>query len=397
MAETTAPAAPKSSLINDPKFRSIFSQVLVLGLVGLGFFALGNNAYNNLQSQGIASGFGFLDQTANFGINFKLIDYTPEMSYGRTFWVGLYNTLLVAIIGIILSTLLGFLMGVARLSSNWVIAKLATVYVELVRNLPLLLQIFFWYFAVLRALPSRAADHINIFNMDLFYVGGRGLIMPKPLPGEGFEYVVYIFLIAIAIAFGVARWAKQRQMKTGKIFPVLSTNLGIIFGLPLLAFLFLGSPLSFEIPELTRFNFSGGIAIVPEFAALLLALTIYTAGFIAEIVRAGILAVSHGQTEAAYALGLQPNRTLKLVVIPQALRVIIPPLTSQYLNLTKNSSLAVAIGYPDLVSVFGGTTLNQTGQAVEVLTITAATYLFLSLLTSFLMNIYNARKALVER
>lgn len=402
MTETTSRAGapggagvPRTSLINDPTFRSIFIQALVLiGVVVAGYY-LWQNAYTNLQRQNIATGFGFLNDSANFAINQTLIEYTPESSYGRVFMVGLLNTILVSALGIFLATVLGFVIGVARLSSNWVIAKLAAVYVETVRNVPLLLQIFFWYFAVLRNLPARPADALSIFGYA--FLGQRGLVMPNPIAGVNFNFVVYAFIAAVAGAYLIYRWAKKRQMATGQIFPTLWVNLGVILGLPLIVFLALGSPLSFSFPELGRFNFSGGLTVYPEFVALLTALSIYTAAFIAEIVRAGILAISHGQTEAAYALGLPPRRTLRLVIIPQAMRVIIPPLTSQYLNLTKNSSLAVAIGYPDLVSVFGGTTLNQTGQAIEVITITAAIYLMLSLLTSLFMNIYNRRVALVER
>ena len=398
MADGTAKkTAPKSSLINDPKFRSIMSQVLVLGFVAWGFFSLGHNAYSNLQAQSIATGFGFLKQTAGFGINFILVDYTPQSAYGQVFWVGLANTMLVALVGIFFATLLGFIMGVARLSKNWVIGRLATVYVELIRNLPLLLQIFFWYFAVLGALPSKITDHYNLFNLDLFYLGGRGFIIPRSVPGENFSLVVYALISALIAAYFIAKWAKKRQMATGQIFPTVWVNLGLITLVPFAVFTIIGAPIEFSVPAIGRFNFTGGVQIVPELLALCLALIIYTAAFIAEIVRAGILAVSHGQTEASYALGMRPDRTLKLVVVPQALRVIIPPLTSQYLNLTKNSSLAVAVGYPDLMSVFGGTTLNQTGQAIEVLAITAATYLLISLITSALMNIYNSRMALVER
>lgn len=396
MGEADKPvSAPKSSLINDPRFRAIFIQVITLALVILGFYFLWSNAAANLARQNIATGFGFLNQTANFGINQTLIDYSPTSSYGRVFFVGLTNTLLVAVIGIFFATLLGFVVGIARLSSNWIISKLAAVYVEMVRNVPLLLQIFFWYFAVIQNLPGRPADSINI--LDTFYISGRGLIAPAPVTYDGFSLVVYTFIAAFIASRVVKYWAKKRQLKTGQIFPILWVNLGIMIGLPLLVFIALGRPMEFVAPELTRFNFRGGITINGELLALTLALVIYTAGFIAEIVRAGILAVSHGQTEAAFALGIKPSRTLKLVIVPQALRVIIPPLTSQYLNLTKNSSLAVAIGYPDLMSVFGGTTLNQTGQAVEVLTITAAIYLTLSLTTSLFMNIYNRKIALVER
>ena len=369
-----------SSFIYDPKVRSLFSQaVLIAVLIWLGYSVV-QNTIANLERQNIASGFGFLDTTAGFAVGQSLIAYSEASSYGRTFVVGLLNTLLVSVIGIAIATVLGFIFGIARLSNNWVISKIAYVYVEVMRNLPLLLQIFFWYFAVLRSVPG-PRESITVF--DSIFINNRGLKLPKPLYEPGAGLVGISILVAIAAVWLLRRWARKRQMATGEQFPVFQWAVAILFGLPLVAFYLTGSPVSFEYPELRGFNF--------------LALSVYTGAFIAEIVRAGILAVSRGQTEASYALGLRPGPTLRLVVIPQALRVIIPPLTSQYLNLTKNSSLAVAIAYPDLVSVFAGTTLNQTGQAVEILGMTLAVYLTLSLLTSALMNWYNRRVALVER
>ncbi|MCG8446887.1 MAG: amino acid ABC transporter permease [Hyphomicrobiales bacterium] len=383
-----------SSFIYDPKVRSLFSQaVLIAVLIWLGYSVV-QNTIANLERQNIASGFGFLDTTAGFAVGQSLIAYSEASSYGRTFVVGLLNTLLVSVIGIAIATVLGFIFGIARLSNNWVISKIAYVYVEVMRNLPLLLQIFFWYFAVLRSVPG-PRESITVF--DSIFINNRGLKLPKPLYEPGAGLVGISILVAIAAVWLLRRWARKRQMATGEQFPVFQWAVAILFGLPLVVFYLTGSPVSFEYPELRGFNFQGGLTIIPEFVALLLALSVYTGAFIAEIVRAGILAVSRGQTEASYALGLRPGPTLRLVVIPQALRVIIPPLTSQYLNLTKNSSLAVAIAYPDLVSVFAGTTLNQTGQAVEILGMTLAVYLTLSLLTSALMNWYNRRVALVER
>jgi general L-amino acid transport system permease protein len=300
---------------------------------------------------------------------------------------------LVSILGIIAATLLGFVLGVARLSDNWLIAKLSTVYIEIFRNIPLLLQIFFWYFAVLRALPS-PRQSIEFFGS---FLNVRGLSVPRPVLEEGFGMVVWSFVLAIVLSLLMVRWAHRRQDATGQIFPSGWVSAGLILGLPLLTFLITGTPLSLDAPQLKGFNFVGGMTLLPELVALWLALTIYTAAFIAETVRGGILAVPKGQLEAASALGLPKTRILRLIVIPQAMRVIIPPLTSQYLNLTKNSSLATAIGYPDLVSVFAGTTLNQTGQAIEVISMTMAVYLTLSLLTSVFMNWYNKRMALVER
>ena len=398
-ASEETPARSGSAFWNDPRFRSIFFQLLVVGLVaGFGWY-LFRNTSANLERQGIASGFEFWNSTAGFGIIMHLIEYSEESTYGRAFWVGLLNTMLMAGIGVVLATVIGFIVGIARLSSNWLIAKMATVYVETLRNIPLLLQIFFWYFAVLRAVPGPRQSH-SLF--DAFFVNNRGLYSPKPLFGDGFGFIAIGFLAAIAGIVFVRRWARKRQDETGEQFPIFLTSLGIFFGLPLLGLIaavlvYGGVPLSFDYPALKGFNFKGGLVMIPEFVALLLALSAYTASFIAEIVRAGILAVSHGQTEAAHSLGLRNGPTLRLVVIPQALRVIIPPLTSQYLNLTKNSSLAAAIAYPELVSVFAGTVLNQTGQAVEVIGITMTIYLGLSLAISAFMNWYNRKMALVER
>ncbi|OQX44514.1 MAG: amino acid ABC transporter permease, partial [Candidatus Sedimenticola endophacoides] len=293
-----------------------------------------------------------------------------------------------------LATLIGFVMGVARLSGNWLVARIATVYIETFRNIPLLLQIMFWYFAVLQPLP-RPKQSLSFG--EAFFLNNRGFYIPGPVFEQGFWLVGVAFALAVVAVVILARWARRRQEATGRQFHTVFVSLGLLLGLPLLAFLVMGMPMSWEYPALKGFNFRGGMVIIPELAALLLALSIYTGAFIAEAVRSGILAVSHGQTEAAYALGLRPGVTLRLVIIPQALRVIIPQLTSQYLNLTKNSSLATAIGYPDLVAVFAGTTLNQTGQAVEVIAMTMAVYLTISLSISLFMNWYNKRKQLVER
>ncbi len=304
------------------------------------------------------------------------------------------NTLLVAGLGVVFATILGFIIGIARLSKNWLVAKAASGYVETIRNIPLLLQLLFWYNAVLKALPAIRDSFVVPGGI---YLNNRGLFLPLPILKGGFGFVLAALAVGVigAIAFYV--WARKRQEQTGQQAPVFSVALALVIGLPLLVFALAGFPLAFEFPKTGRFNIEGGIEVLPEFAALLFGLTIYTAAFIAEVVRAGITAVSRGQTEAAYSLGMKAGPTLRLIVVPQAMRVIIPPLTSQYLNLTKNSSLAVAIGYPDLVQVFTGTVLNQTGQAVEVVAITMAVYLAISLTTSLLMNIYNSRIALVER
>lgn len=388
-------SAPKKvNLLYNPTFRSIVFQVLaVLGL-GWFFYTIVNNALSNLDARGIATGFDFLSTEAGFGIGLHLIEYDETYSYGRTFLVGLINTALVSALGIVLATFLGFIIGIARLSSNWLVSRLAAVYIEIFRNIPLLLQIFFWYFAVLQTLPS---PRQSLSLGEAIFLNVRGLYLPAPVFNEGSGIIVWAFLGAIVASIVIAIWAKNRQKLTGQQTPVGRIALGLIVGIPVVLYFLTGMPISAEFPELKGFNFRGGISILPELAALTIALSIYTASFIAEIVRSGINAVSHGQTEAAMSLGLPRNRTLRLVVIPQALRIIIPPLTSQYLNLTKNSSLAMAIGYPDLVSVFAGTTLNQTGQAIEIIAMTMGVYLALSLLTSLVMNIYNKKVALVER
>jgi general L-amino acid transport system permease protein len=393
-ASEAARGPPRTAFYNNPRIRAALYQVVLLVLVLWLAYQFALNAYANLQAQKIATGFGFLENTAGFGIGQSLIPYSESDTYGRVFLVGLLNTLLVAGIGIVLATILGFLVGIARLSSNWLIARLAGAYVEVIRNLPLLFQILFWYLAVLGALPG-PRQSLSLFGE--FFLNNRGMFVPRPVFGSGTEYVLLAAVIGIGAVIALRVWARRRQERTGEQFPVLSTALALIVGLPLLTAVAAGFPIGLEHPQLRGFNFVGGLRVSPEFVALLLALVTYTAAFIAEIVRAGILAVSRGQTEAAYSLGLRPGPTLRLVIVPQALRVIVPPLTSQYLNLTKNSSLAVAIGYPDLVAVFAGTTLNQTGQAIEIIAITMAVYLLISLVTSALMNWYNARVRLVER
>ena len=390
---TAAPPA-KPAVWNDPAWRALFFQVLAVGFVILVAVFLVKNTLSNLERQGIASGFGFLGSTAGFSIGETLIPYQEENTYGRTFLVGLLNTIWISVWGILLATILGFIVGVARLSTNWLISKISMVYIETLRNIPLLLQIFFWYFAVLRPLPG---PRQSLSLGDGFFLNNRGMYFPDPVLEDDFWLVTVAIIVSVAVIFVVRRWAHVRQDRTGQQFPVFWFGLGIIIGLPLLMFFAAGSPMHFDYPALTGFNFTGGSVMSPEFFALWLALSTYTAAFIGEIVRAGILSVSHGQTEAAYAVGLRRGPTLRLVIIPQALRVIIPPLTSQYLNLTKNSSLAAAIAYPDLVLVFAGTTLMQTGQAVEIIAMTMAVYLTLSLIISTIMNWYNKKMSLVER
>ena len=391
---TSSPPARLSGFLYRPEVRQAIYQVLLLAAVVYAAYWVVNNVAENLRRQNVASGFDFLGRTAGFDVSQSLIEYSNASSYGRAFWVGLLNTLLVAMLGIVAATVIGFVVGISRLSSNWLVARLATAYVEIVRNLPLLLQLFFWYFAVLKTLPGPRQSHVLPGGA---FLNVRGLYLPAPVPQPGFGAVAIALGVGLLLAIGLWVWSRRRQQMTGQIFPVLWPSLLIIVALPLVAYFAAGSPLSLNYPELRGFNFQGGVALQPELMALLLGLSIYTASFIAEIVRAGILGVPRGQTEAAQALGLSNAHTLRLVVIPQALRIIIPPLTSQYLNLTKNSSLAVAIGYPDFVSVFTGTVLNQTGQAVEVILMTMGVFLTLSLATSLFMNWFNSRIALVER
>ena len=388
-------SAPKQRLsLSDPKVRAwLFQIITVVAVVAMGWY-LFDNTQTNLQHRGITSGFGFLENSAGFGIAQHLIPFTESDTYARVFLIGLLNTLLVTFIGVILATLLGFIVGVARLSNNWIINKLATVYVEVFRNIPPLLQILFWYFAVFLTLPGPRAAHGFLGS---FFVSSRGLNMPAAIATDAaWPFVISVVLAIVAIVL-MARWANKRFEATGVPFHKFWAGLALFIVIPALCALIFGAPVHWEVPELKGFNFVGGWVLIPELLALTLALTVYTAAFIAEIVRSGIKSVSHGQTEAARSLGLRPGPTLRKVIIPQALRVIIPPLTSQYLNLAKNSSLAAGIGYPEMVSLFAGTVLNQTGPAIEVIAITMSVYLAISISISLLMNWYNKRIALIER
>ena len=388
------PPRQKPPFWRDRAKRALIFQAIMLAAVFAVIGFIISNTLANLEARGITTGFDFLSNTAGFGIVQSLIEYSPQSTYGRTFIVGLLNTLLISALGIVVATLLGFLIGIARLSPNWLIARLAGAYVEIFRNIPLLLQIFFWYFAVLSSLPS---PRQSLSLGDAIFLNVRGLVVPEPIGETGLAWTLVTAMAAVIASIALIYWNRRRQAATGARIPAGWISAGLIVGLPLLVFFASGAPLSWVLPELKGFNFSGGTTVIPELLALWIALSVYTASFIAEIVRSGIQAVSHGQTEAARALSLTNGMTLRLVVIPQAMRVIIPPLTSQYLNLIKNSSLATAIGYPDLVSVFAGTTLNQTGQAIEVIMMTMLVYLTLSLLVSMFMNWFNARVALVER
>ena len=383
----------RASFFNDPKIRSRAAQVVfVLLLLWVGY-EIYHNTSVNLAKLGKNVDFYFLRNTAGFDIIQRPIEYSRESSYLLAVIIGFLNTLIVAVLGVICATILGFIIGIMRLSSNWMVAKMATGYVEIIRNIPLLLQILFWYTAVLKPLPGPKE---SLSFLGFAFLSNRGLIVPRPIWSDGAGFVGVAFILGCIAAIAISRWARQRQERTGEQFPSFWAGIASVIGLPLIAFLLAGAPVTFEYPVFKGFNFVGGTTILPELIALVLALSIYTASFIAEIVRAGILAVSHGQTEAATALGLRAQPTLRLVVIPQALRVIIPPLTSQYLNLTKNSSLAVAIAYPDLVAM-GGVVMNQSGRAVEIVVIWMVVYLTVSLLTSAFMNWYNARVRLVER
>lgn len=457
-AVTQDRVVPKVPWIYDPRIRSLAVQLLLVGIIVWLCIEIVSNAAQNLTKLNQNFGWSFLWITAGFDIIQRPIAYLNTSTYGRALFIGFVNTVIVAVLGIIAATLLGFLIGIMRLSRNFVIKGVATAYVETIRNIPLLLQIVIWYATVLKPLPGprqafavglplpsygfpifvpvmvlaiygyiqvyrrimngmvRLAATVALFVLYAFvsditavkfgpvfsvyslggWLSNRGLILPRPLFGPGAIAIPLALLFGLLAAFLVRRWARARQEKTGRQFPSGWASFGLIVGLPLIAAILAGWPISFEYPELKGFNFAGGLTVIPEFLALFFALSIYTSTFIAETVRAGILAVSHGQTEAALSLGLRQGHTLRLVVIPQAMRVIIPPLTSQYLNLTKNSSLAVAIAYPDLVAV-GGTILNQTGKAIEIISIWMAVYLSLSLFTSALMNWYNARVRLVER
>ena len=376
----------KINFIFDEKFRSIFYQALVVFLFVWGFKELFETTGENLAKRNIATGWRFLTDPAGFDISFSpFIDFKSTDTHLDVYFVGLLNTLLVSFCGCIAATILGFLVGIIRLSSNWLLEKVAYIYVEFTRNVPLLLQIILWY-SILIQLP-RVKQSLEF--ADTFFISNRGIYSPRPVFESGFSYVFIAIILALISSFILRRWSKKRQDVTGKQFPVLSAAFGMIIIVPLLLFFIIGSPMSFDYPAFKGFNFKGGMVIRPEFIAMFLALTIYTAAFISETVRSGILSVTKGQREAAASLGLKKSWIMRLVIIPQALRVIVPPLTSQYLNLTKNSSLGIAVGYADLVHGFGGISLNQTGQAIECMVIVMATYLTISLTISVFMNIYN--------
>jgi len=383
----------KAAIWYDPRKRSIIYQVVILLLVGLLGYYLVSNTTANLKRQSIATGFGFLQKEASFEIGESLISYSAADRYARALVVGFLNTLLVSFIGIILTVILGVFMGIARLSTNWLVSRLAAIYIEVFQDIPILLQLFFWYAFFYEMLPSPRQAMNPLGGV---FLCNRGLVFAVPEFHPAHLYMGLAFLAGCLGVYFLRRWARKRQARTGLTFPVFSVSAAMLVLLPLLAWVAGGMPTAMSVPELKGFNFQGGLNVSPEFSALLLGLVLYTAAFVAEAVRAGIQSVSKGQREAAMSIGLRPNRVLQLVILPQALRVIIPPLTSQMLNLTKNSSLAVAIGYPDFVSV-AGTTINQTGQAIEGVAMIMLVYLFFSLSTSAIMNWYNKKIALVER
>ena len=378
-------------IIYDSRVRGWMAQTCVLLIL---FIVAGYALYNiseNLQKAGITTGFGFLNEPSGFDISQTLIEYSSQSTYADAFVVGILNTLLVSVLGIFFSTLIGFFLGVIRLSPNWLVSRMAAAYTEIIRNIPLLLQVLFWYLAILAPLPGpRNALDVS----GIFFLCNRGLQMPKPFFEEGISITLVTFIVTLILSVILVIWNRNRQRTTGKRFPAYLVALTLLILLPLMAFLGTGSPMHWEIPILKGFNFSGGITVLPELIALLLALTLYSATFIGEYVRSGIMAVDKGQKEAALALGYRPGLMYRLIIIPQAMRVVTPPLISQYLTLIKNSSLAVVIGYPELVHVFAGTALNQSGQAVEIISITMAAYLSISLIISLFMNWYNKKIAL---
>jgi general L-amino acid transport system permease protein len=386
-------ASEKIPFLRDPAKLAILYQILTLAGVGLLSYYLVNNTLANLERQSISTGFGFLEREASFEIGESLIQYSAADSYGKALIVGFLNTLIVSFIGIILTVLLGTFLGVARLSSNWLLVKLSAIYIELFQDIPVLLQLFFWYAFFYEILPS-PREALN--PIPGLFLCNRGMIIGIPHWNDAFLYMFIAFAVSVTAVFFLRKWAAKRQAASGRIFPTFKVSLALLIGLPFFAWLLTGASLEMNVPQLSGFNFKGGINVSPEFAALLLGLVLYTAAFVAEVVRAGIQSVGKGQTEAAKSIGLKPGQILNLVILPQALRVIVPPLTSQMLNLTKNSSLAVAIGFPDFVSV-AGTTINQTGQAIEGVALIMIVYLIFSLSTSAVMNWYNKKIALVER
>ena len=396
MADISAGRTSRSASVawwRDERKRGIFWQVVVVAILCAAVWYIIQNMIDNLRTLGVTLGLDFLNAPAGFAISFSLIPTDLNSSIGRLIVAGMLNTLLASAICIVLATIIGLIVGICRLSKNYLISRLATAYVEALRNVPLLVQLLLWYVAILQLFPN-VRQAVNV--LDLMFLSNRGVNMPRPIAEDGFGIVLVALVIGIAAAVGISRWARRRQMATGQQFPSGRVGLALVVGLPLIASLALGNPISWTVPELKGFNFQGGMVLQPELTAVVIGISAYTASFIAEIVRGGILAVSHGQTEAAYALGFRPGTTLRLVIIPQSLRIIVPPMTSQYLNVVKNTTLVSAIAYPDLYSIIG-TSLNQTGRPVENIAIMMAFFLTISILISLFMNWYNARVRLVER
>ena len=387
-------SSSQTAFYNNPQIRSVIYQVILTLALGYFFYLIVSNTLANMQSRGIQSGFAFLDSTAGFDILMSLIPYDATYTYGRTFLVGILNTILVSIISIVLATIVGFIIGVSFFSQNWLIRTLARIYVETFRNIPLLLQIFFWYFAVLSSLPG-ARQSLSIG--EVIFLNVRGLYLPDLIAEAAAGYVYAAMAFAIVGVWLVKRWAKKRQDLTGQQFPVFPVSLAMLIVIPVLALVLTDMPFQWEFPVLRGFNYSGGITVIPELIALAISLTIYTGAFIGEAVRAGVQSVPHGQTEAARSIGLKERQIMKLIIVPQAMCVITPILNSEYQSLVKNSTLATAIGYPDLFTVFVGTTLNQTGQAIEIVFMTMAVYLLFNMIISVVMNLFNRKVALVSR
>ena len=397
--DSLAAAPPRGKLakiVNDERTRAVFYQIVVFGLIAWVCWYLFSNTTANLEARGMSSGFDFLKTTSGFSIAWSIIPFDPTRSYGYVYLVGILNTLLVSLIAIVFTTALGFLVGILRLSKNWLVSTLAAWYVEIIRNTPLLLQILFWYLGVFSLLP-RPKQSFDLFNLGWFNLNNRGFYFPEPQPGEQFWITGVTILLAIAVSYVLAVWAKKRFMNTGERFPVMWVTLGILIGAPAVVFLATGSPLGWGVAVLTGFNFQGGGNVPPAFCALLIALVVYHASYIAECVRAGILSVHKGQTEASYSLGLKPSWTMRLIIIPQAMRAIIPPLISTWMTVVKNSSLAIAIGYPDLVAVYMQTSLNQSGHAIEIVAMVMVFYSTVSLTISGALNYYNNLVQLKER
>jgi general L-amino acid transport system permease protein len=393
MTDISNSVPPRESWLYNARIRGIASQVLVLALMGWGLYEIVFNTQANLAKLNKTFGFDFLTQTAGFDLSTSLNNFTSSSTYGKALMAGFLNTILVSGLGIVFATIIGFVVGIMRLSKNWLVSRVATLYVEIVRNIPLLIHLLVWYALVLKPLPG-PKQAISLF--DMAFISNRGVILPQPQFGARASLALWFFAAAVVGTYFLRRWARERQARTGETFPGWLISIAAMVVAPLVGLLIVGWPVTFNVPALAGFNFKGGMTMVPEFAALLLGISIYTASFIAEIVRSGIQAVSHGQSEAAQALGLRNSVALRLVVVPQAFRVIIPPLASQYLNLTKNSSLAIAIGFPDLVYA-GGTVNNQSGKIIEVVVVWMVVYLSLSLLTAAFMNWFNSRMKLVER